>query len=203
MTAADRAKVAEVLAEMRARCEVTESGCWEWGGHRNKAGYGSVNRGNKAHRVSYSLVNGLIPDDHEIDHLCNNPPCINPEHLEAVTRLQHARRTADRRGAADVQRRAAEMRLAGMSYQEIADALGFKAKASAWCAVNRAIRRDFVSADELPRQAKLTIEQRRAVAELYASGVTTLELAEQFGVDRSYIYKLAKGISRSARRNAS
>lgn len=60
--------------------------CWEWK-IPNTRGYGfiSVNgRGGgmkAAHRVSYELANGPIPDGHLIRHTCDNPPCCNPAHM--------------------------------------------------------------------------------------------------------------------------
>ena len=45
-----------------------------------------------AHRFAYELLVGPIPDDLELDHLCRNTCCVNPEHLEAVTHLENMRR---------------------------------------------------------------------------------------------------------------
>ncbi|MBV6425512.1 MAG: hypothetical protein NAOJABEB_03333 [Steroidobacteraceae bacterium] len=76
----------------------TSSDCWLWTGYRLPAGYGYIGpsiRGEKhqlAHRVSYELANGPIPDGLVIDHLCRNPPCVNPAHLEAVTHQQNTLR---------------------------------------------------------------------------------------------------------------
>lgn len=64
-----------------------ESGCFEWTGHKNK-GYGIIARRRKhlrAHRVAYEYAKAEIPPGLVIDHLCRNPACINPDHLEAVT----------------------------------------------------------------------------------------------------------------------
>jgi hypothetical protein len=68
------------------------SGCWVWLGAidtRSTAGpYGRVDvdgRSRAAHRVSYELHVGPIPEGHQIDHLCRYPRCINPRHLQAVT----------------------------------------------------------------------------------------------------------------------
>lgn len=63
--------------------------CWEWTGHRHAFGYGLIGKGRYttlvAHRVSWEMLRGEIPDGLQIDHLCRNPPCVNPWHLEPVT----------------------------------------------------------------------------------------------------------------------
>ena len=69
--------------------------CWEWQGALIGHGYGTLKScGVKttAHRASYIAWRGEIPDGLEIDHLCKNPRCVNPEHLEAVTHLENVRR---------------------------------------------------------------------------------------------------------------
>lgn len=59
-------------------------GCWEWIGFRTADGYGRV-LGRGAHRYSYELAHGVIPDGLQVDHLCRNRSCVNPDHLEAVS----------------------------------------------------------------------------------------------------------------------
>lgn len=63
------------------------NGCWEWVASKSN-GYGRFWYKNKleyAHRISHFIHIGPIPDGLTIDHLCKNPPCINPKHLEVVT----------------------------------------------------------------------------------------------------------------------
>lgn len=81
--------------------ESTEA-CWEWIGARKKSGYGNfwVTPGvtcGIAHRVAYKALVGPILRACEVDHLCRNPPCVNPAHLEVVTRRINTQRAADHR----------------------------------------------------------------------------------------------------------
>ncbi|OZC59327.1 hypothetical protein CH276_22515 [Rhodococcus sp. 06-470-2] len=64
------------------------SQCWEWQGATSNRGYGQVGRNGKTcstHVVAYVELVGPIPDGLQIDHLCRNRKCCNPEHLEPVT----------------------------------------------------------------------------------------------------------------------
>lgn len=71
-------------------------GCWEWLAYRDPAGYGffgtSSRKVEKAHRVAYKLAYGAIPDGYEVHHTCENRGCVRPDHLEALTPLEHRRR---------------------------------------------------------------------------------------------------------------
>lgn len=62
-----------------------ETPCWLWVAAADPHGYGRYGRPTRlAHRVSYESLVGSIKLPH-VDHLCRNPPCVNPEHLEPVT----------------------------------------------------------------------------------------------------------------------
>lgn len=65
--------------------------CWEWLGSKYQNGYGKYNR-SMAHRVSYELTKGHVPEDMCLDHLCKNRSCVNPEHLEIVTLVENVMR---------------------------------------------------------------------------------------------------------------
>ena len=72
------------------------SGCWLWAGHGDLCGYGKMHADGwqqMAHRFSYQLHGGVIPDGYEIDHLCSVRCCVNPAHLEPVTSAENKRRT--------------------------------------------------------------------------------------------------------------
>lgn len=87
-------------------------GCWTWLGVPSSSGYGGIQvngRTVKVHRLSYTLLVGPIGEGLTIDHICRNKLCVNPRHLEPVTRrvntlrgvgpaAVYARRTACGRG---------------------------------------------------------------------------------------------------------
>lgn len=77
------------------RFVIRPSGCWEWTSSKNRLGYGQFsvnNRTVRAHRVMWELIGRGFTPHKCLDHLCRNPSCVNPDHLEEVTHLENIRR---------------------------------------------------------------------------------------------------------------
>lgn len=90
----------ELLARFEAKIEKGD-GCWLWKASLDAHGYGQFQvgvhvRGKswmvKAHRLAYFLYVGAIDASLSIDHLCRNPACVNPSHMELVTRGENVLR---------------------------------------------------------------------------------------------------------------
>lgn len=78
--------------------------CWNWRGWFDRDGYGRFGnpklntlafgiKSTGAHRISYTMLAGSIPEGLEIDHLCFNTACVNPRHLRTVTRTVNLQST--------------------------------------------------------------------------------------------------------------
>ena len=99
---------------LKERITITSGGCWEWQG-LNRTGYGRVKISNPdpgpcphcgqqmppgrakhvfAHRAVWEMLRGPIPEGLQIDHLCRNRACVNPDHLEPVTAKENMHRAA-------------------------------------------------------------------------------------------------------------
>ena len=88
--------------------------CWLWNGTQRGKGYGRYTLWDKntqkqtgvsAHRYSYQLYKGVIPDGLQLDHLCMNKLCVNPNHLEPVTNKENQFRAMEIRGYWPIQGR--------------------------------------------------------------------------------------------------
>lgn len=98
-----RDKYLEELAPQRFWAKVNKANsCWEWRGTFNDSGYGLFHAHGKrwrAHRYSWTMANGAIPEGMFIDHICRNRACVNPGHLRFASVKQNSENTTSRTGA--------------------------------------------------------------------------------------------------------
>ncbi len=78
--------------------------CIEFSGAKDRSGYGRVGKtsyrtSTMAHRLAYEAEFGVIPAGLEVRHMCDNPPCVNPEHLELGTHAQNMKDMSVRKRA--------------------------------------------------------------------------------------------------------
>jgi hypothetical protein len=85
----------KVLFRYLSKIKKQREGCWEWTGALNPEGYGILTYVAispypiRAHRLSYELSVGPIPDNMHVHHVCENRRCVNPAHLMAVDAREH------------------------------------------------------------------------------------------------------------------
>lgn len=102
----------DILVKVLGRVTLTPSAlptpCWQWTGPNSGAAYKGQKKGRghsyprmnldgqtvAVHKVIWTHFNGFIPGRKQLDHLCRNRLCVNPEHLELVTHLVNQRRRA-------------------------------------------------------------------------------------------------------------
>lgn len=100
------------------------TGCWEWQHGRDERGYGRTTAGGRevlAYRAFYAEAHGEPRAGLDLDHLCRNPGCVNPDHLEPVTHAENVRRGASARLSWDD---VFEIRASSDSYRSLARRFG-------------------------------------------------------------------------------
>ena len=88
--------------EDRFWAKVDKSGeCWEWLAFKERDGYGKFQfpgAGQYAHRIAYQLLVGPIAPGMQVDHMCHNPGCVNPDHLRIATNTENQQNLRNGRG---------------------------------------------------------------------------------------------------------
>jgi len=160
----------------RSWVENPATGCWEWTRGRFAGGYGQVHwrgkGGQLAHRVAYELQIGPIPPGLVVRHTCDNPPCVNPNHLTIGTQADNIADAVRRGRVATGDRNGARKR------------------------PERVLR------GEAQPMAKLNRRRVRLIRTLSSRGEPQARLAKHFGVSQATIWKVVSGKTWVAEKHA-
>ncbi len=143
-----------------------EDACWIWTGARTSQGYGNLRRNGQslgAHRLSWTLTVGPIPDGMSVLHHCDNPSCVNPNHLFIGTHLDNMRDAVSKGRFKPWNATASEEELKKLSQPR-----------------------------ERNGRAKLTSDQINDIRRLYSAGETQVALAAHFGIARTQIGRIVR-----------
>lgn len=148
--------------------------CWSWTGARNPLGYGLVrrrrvarNRFLLAHRLAWEIFVGPIPEDGQVLHKCDNPPCVRPDHLFVGDHFENMR----------------DMRQKGRARNGVLS--GFYSNGGRW--PDRSGARN--------SRARLDASDVSELRNLSERGVPTSDLCERFGIRRSQVRRIVRGLS--------
>lgn len=196
--------LSRVNQQSGVRLNNLETECWEWEGCFGSGGYGLIQTNyakefgsQKAHRMSYWLFNGEFDKNLDVLHQCDNPTCVNPQHLRLGTQ-QDNNQERDERGrhvalrgvdhgnskfaeddVAEIHRR----RLAGEEYKQIAQHYGCHRRTIERLCVGKTYDKN----DLRNRVQEQKQERDQRVQQLRAEGQTYKQIAEQMGISQSKI----------------
>lgn len=150
-----------------------EDECWIWIGaiFRNTLGYGQIQMGGRphlAHRVSWLLANGPVPDGSQVLHRCDVAPCVNPAHLFLGDR------------SANMKDMVAKGRWNGNRNGVAGDRNGTRTKPQSR------------PRGETHSRAVLTEEIVREMRRLHRGGTPQVRLVERYGVNKSVVSKVVR-----------
>lgn len=125
-----------------------DTGCWLWLKNLDRKGYGKISNSplgtQYAHRAYWMIANGQLEPGMKIvvDHLCRNPRCVNPKHLEGVPQATNVHRGMQAKLNMQIAREVRRMVRAGHANAEITDATGVTTQNIWWISEDLAWRED-------------------------------------------------------------
>ena len=154
--------------------------CWLWVAADNGNGYPVFSEGGEncyAHRYIYEQLNGLVPEELEIDHKCRVRNCVNPEHLEAVTHEENIRRAYEHVTHCPK----------GHEYNEENTRILTRGNGRRQCKV--------CDRESSPRsrRVKITQELIDQVLELLEAGEPQRSIASRVGISQGYVSRIKRG----------
>ena len=180
--------------------------CWIWKRSLNSDGYGNIwveDSCWKAHRLSYALFKGDIPKGMCVCHRCDNPSCVNPEHLWLGThrenmddmvrkgRTLYAEQRKNNKIASHMRPEIVQKYISGMRQVDIAKEYNCHASAI-YNAIHKIIPvRELGFRGENHPGAKLKEEDIRQIRKYRDEGMMYLEIAQKYGVTRELTQKIA------------
>lgn len=170
----------------------TETECWVWARPLTRGQRYPVFKKRRAHVVFYEKRFGPVPEGLELDHLCRNKLCVNPDHLEAVTHTENVRRGAHTKLTwADVR----AIRASDAPRDQLAEAFGIK-RSHVERVISGRIWKDAAYTPPSkrgvvlrPKIAKLTPDDALAIR---ASSESSSALARVYDVSRASIQNVRK-----------
>lgn len=192
---------------LQQRYRVNEvTGCWEWLGCLNRWGYGHVSvRGasgkmtsTPAHRAVYKELRGDIDDRMQLDHICRNRACVNPDHLEPVTRPENCRRGLNAKLTKEQVTEIRDLYSRGKAGQwKLAEMFSVSRRTIHAVVTGRSWVADVDSPKIVrrPQGGKVhDLEKLSEIRRLYAAGVRNCELARMFNLSPASISRFTKEV---------
>jgi hypothetical protein len=173
------------------------TGCWDWTAYRLNEGYGYIGvsgyKNEVAHRVSWRLHNGGIPEGMIVCHTCDNRSCVNPGHLFLGTYVENMadmkRKGRARALTADQVKEIILLLESGLSQVAAGKRYGV-AHSTIQAALKRATSGDYggdITCVNVQKYVKLTDEQREEIKVRVKTDEPIITIAKAYNVDRKTI----------------